>query len=540
MKHLRCRSVVLAAALFVGLPAAAAGQLLPAEKPLAEVIDHYLDLKLKQENVIPAGPADDATLIRRLTLDLVGRIPTPVETKAFVESTDPDKRVRLVDRLMAAPAFIRHQATELDTMLMYGTRMSIRDYLLQALSEGRSWDRIFRDVVVPEEGDPKQKSAGEFLKARVSDLDRLTNDVSVNFFGVNISCAQCHDHPKVPDWKQDHFFGMKAFFGRTFDNGGFLAEREFAVIKFRTTEGQDRQARLMFLTGKEVVETSVKEPSAEEQKKERERFETAKKNKTAPPRPTFSARTQLVQMALEPGQREFFARSIVNRLWHRFYGQGLVMPLDQMHSKNPPSHPELLEWLARDTAEHNYDLRRLIRGLVLSNAYARDSRWDKEDAPDAKLFAVAAVRPLTPMQLALSLSVATSAPTAWPAPESDDFEKRLANTEGAARGFAGSIEQPRENFQIGVGEALLFSNSDRVQKQYLVDAGNTLIGALKALNEEKDVVDVAVRTVFGRPPSEEEGKALGAFLAKRGDRPLQARRDIVWILLTSTEFRFNH
>lgn len=541
MTTLRLRSVVLAAALFAGMPVAAAAELLPPEKPIGEVIDHYVDLKLKQEGVSPAAAADDANLIRRLTLDLVGRIPTPAETKAFVTSTDPDKRARLVDRLMASPAFVRHQATEFDTMLMFGTRMSIRDYLVQALKEDRSWDRMFRDVVVPDEGDAKQKSAGEFLRARVSDLDRLTNDVSVNFFGVNISCAQCHDHPKVPDWKQDHFFGMKAFFGRTFDNGGFLAEREFAVVKFRTTEGQDRQARLMFLTGKEVVEASVKEPSAEEQKKERERFENAKKNKTPPPRPTFSARARLVEMALEPGQREFFARSIVNRLWHRMYGQGLVMPLDQMHSKNPASHPELLDWLARDTAEHNYDLRRLTRGLVLSNAYARGSRWEKDDVPDARLFAVAAVRPLTPMQLATSLSVATTAPTAWPAPEKiDEFEKRLEGIEAAARGFAGSIEQPRENFQVGVAEALLFSNSDRVHKQYLADAGNQLIGALKAIKDEKEAIDVAVRTVFGRPPTEDEIKVLGGYLARRPDRPVEARRDVVWALLASTEFRFNY
>ena len=114
-------------------------------------------------------------------------------------------------------------------------------------------------------------------------------------------------------------------------------------------------------------------------------------------------------MSLQPDQREFFARALVNRTWYRLFGYGLVMPLDQMHSENPPSHPELLAWLARDTAEHGYDLRRLIRGLVLSKAYARSSRWEsEEDAPQARLFAVARLRPLTPMQLALSLRVAAA------------------------------------------------------------------------------------------------------------------------------------
>src|SRR5262249_6793458 len=152
-------------------------------------------------------------------------------------------------------------------------------------------------------------------------------------------------------------------------------------------------------------------------------------------------------MALEPGQRDFFARSIVNRVWHRLYGQGLVMPLDQMHSENPPSHPELLDWLARDTIEHHYDLRRLIAGLGVSQSYSRSSKWEGE-APPPRLFAVGEVRPLTPMQLAMSLRVATASPTSWPdLAKTADFEKRIEGMEAGMRGFASSIEQPRDNFQ---------------------------------------------------------------------------------------------
>ncbi|MBY0524494.1 MAG: DUF1549 and DUF1553 domain-containing protein [Gemmataceae bacterium] len=539
---LRVRQVLLFLLLvFASRSVIGADEPPPAEKPIGNVVDHFIDLKLKQENITPAPQADDATFIRRLTLDLVGRIPTAAETKAFVESTDPEKRVRLIDRLMASPGFVRHQATEFDTMLMYGTQASIRDYLVQALTENRPWDRIFREVLLPEETDAKQKVAGEFVRKRVNDLDRLTNDVSVVFFGVNISCAQCHDHPKVEDWKQDHFFGMKAFFSRTFDNGGFLAEREAGVVKFRTTEGKDRQARLMFLSGKAIDDASVREMTADEAKKEKDRFEASKKAKTPPPKPTFSARAQLVEMALQPEQREFFARSIVNRIWHRLYGQGLVMPLDQMHSKNPPSHPELLEWLARDTAEHNYDLRRLIRGLVLSKAYSRSSRWQGEDAPAPRLFAVGAVRPLTPMQMAASLQIATAAPGSFPALEkNEEFEKRIENMEASVRGFASSIEQPRDNFQIGVGEALLFSNSDRLQKQFLGDAGDRLLGALKVIKDEKELVEVAVRNIYARNPTEEEIRVLIAYLQKRQDRPIEASRQMLWALLASTEFRFNH
>jgi hypothetical protein len=536
------RLYLAALAVLVAGPFAVA-ELLPPDRPIEEVIDYYIDLKLKEENVAAAPQADDATLVRRLSLDLVGRIPTPSEAKAFIESTDANKRAQLVERLNASPGFVRHQATEFDTMMMYGLRASLRDYLQRALAEGRSWDRIFREVVLPDDNDPGQKGAGEFLRLRINDLDKLTNDVSVTFFGVNISCAQCHDHPRVRDWKQDHFFGMKAFFSRTFDNGGFLAERDYGSVKFRTTEGKERLASLMFLTGTKVDTPARPDPTAEEQKKEKERLEDLKKKKQPPPPPSFSARAQLVELALQPGQREFFARSLVNRLWHRFYGTGLVMPLDQMHSKNPPSHPELLEWLARDTAEHNYDVRRLIRGLLLSRAYARSSRWESETTPDPHLFAVGSVRPLTPMQLAASLQLAAQDPVGLAnvqGADPKDYEKRIESLEASARDLASRFEQPREGFQIGAGEALLFSNSDRVQKDLLADSGNRLLGRMKELKTDRERIDLAVRSVFVRPPTEKEIEVLGRYLEQRQNRPIEAWRQMVWALLSSTEFRFNH
>src|SRR5262249_13770441 len=156
------------------------------------------------------------------------------------------------------------------------------------------------------------------------------------------------------------------------------------------------------------------------------------------------------------------------RVWYRLYGHGLVMPLDQMHSENPPSHPELLAWLARDTIEHGYDLRRLTRGLILSKAYARTTKWDSEDVPAPRLFAVARLRALTPMQLATSLQLALADPQSFPETmKPEEFEKRIEGFENAARGFASRIEQPRDDFQIGVGEALLFSNNPQMMQEYL-------------------------------------------------------------------------
>jgi hypothetical protein len=519
-----------------------ADDLLPADQPIEQTIDHYLDARLKEEGIEPAAQADDANLIRRLTLDLNGRIPTASETEAFVTLTDSDKRIQLVDRLITSPAFVRHQATELDTLLMAGTRRgSIRAYLLKAVAENRPWDQLFRELLLADETDPKHKGASEFIKQRLGDPDKLTTEVSALFFGVNISCARCHDHPKVPDWKQDHFYGMKSFFNRTFDNGGFVAERDYGLVKFTTTSGKERQAKLMFLTGTVVDAPGMRDPSNDEQKKEKQRLESYKRRKLAPPPPRWSARAQLVELALRPGERNFFSRSIVNRLWYRFFGYGLVMPLDQMHSENPPSHPELLAWLSRDLVSHGYDLRRLIRGLVLSRAYSRSSRWEKAEPPSPGLFAVARLRPLTPMQLAVSLRLATTDPQSFAMPRTrHELEKRMEALENSARGLAGVFDQPGENFQVSVGEALLFSNNDRIRTEFLGDGDDRLVGRLTKLKTSDQQIDMAMRTVLSRPPSLEEMPTLDAYLDKRHAQLTEACRQMVWSLLTSAEFRFNY
>src|SRR4051794_40576914 len=261
-------SVPVVVMLWLG-STAGAGDLLPAEYSIEQAVDHYLDAGLKEAGVSPAAAADDAELVRRLMLDLVGRIPTAAEVASFVASTDLDKRPALVDRLIASPGFVRHQANELDAMMMAGAQGSLRDYLATALAENRPWDQVFREVMLPDQSDPKRKGAGEFLKQRVRDLDRLANDVSTTFFGVNISCAKCHDHPRVRDWKQDHFYGMKSFVGRTFLNGPFVGERDYGTLTFQTTEGVEKRARFLFLNGREVEVPGAAEPTGEMRKEEK-------------------------------------------------------------------------------------------------------------------------------------------------------------------------------------------------------------------------------------------------------------------------------
>ena len=538
-------ALAFAALLSINAPSSSAVDLLSADRPIAEVVDHYIDQALVKERTEPAPPAAAAAIARRLALDLAGRIPTAAEAREYAESNDASKQTQLIERLMASPGFVRHQATELDSMLMAGNKGSLLEYLVRAVGENRAWDKIFRELMLPDQSDKSGMSAAEYLRGRVKDVDRLTAEVSSTFFGVNISCAQCHDHPLVRDWKQDHFYGMKAFFDRTFvsgnGNSGFLGEHRRGTVKFKTTEGVERQARLMFLTGRKIDEPESQGPLEAEKKKEKEQLQRAQKSKLPPPPPAFSARAQLVAVALAPGERDFFARAIVNRVWNRLFGRGLVMPLDQMHSANPPSHPELLAWLARDTIDHGYDLRRLIRGLVLSRAYARDSRWAGQDPPRPALFAVAAVRPLTPMQLACSLRLATTDPAVLGSDmKREVLEKKIADQDDSARSMARELSASGVDTQIGVAEALFFSNGKRVFQDLLSDGAGRLVGRLKQTSVPAEQIDLAARNILSRPADDEDRRILAEFLAARTDRPDEACRQLVWALLTSAEFRFNH
>lgn len=533
-------SLIRAGTPTVALPAKPSA---PTNQPIERVIDQHIDAAIAEAGVAPAAQAGDATVIRRLTLDLVGRIPTTGEVDAYVKSTDSDKRAKLVDRLIGSPGFVRHQAALFEVMLNpEGNRRgsgSLQVYLADALKENKPWDRMFRELMLPDETDPKLKGAADFLRGRVNDADKLTSDVSVAFFGVNVSCAQCHNHPHVKDWTQDHFYGMKAFLARTFDNGGFLGERGYGVIQYKPTKGPERTAQMMFLSGTKVKEADAQEPSAAEMKKEKEALDKAKAAKTPPPAPKFSARAELVKVALRGENAEFFSRSIVNRMWHRFFGTGLVSPLDQMHAENQPSHPELLTWLARDTAENKYDLRRLIRGIVMSEAYSRSSQYDSENRPANKTFAVARLKPMTPLQLSTSLKIAAADPATFDGLKADEFEKRMEQIESSARGFAALLAQPTDNFQIGVGEALLFSNGDRVLREILTDGAGTALGRIKTMKEQ-EAVEFLVKTAYGRGATAEETKALVSYVEKRKGREAEAYKQVLWALLTGTEFRFSY
>lgn len=550
MRKTACYPLLLAAVAWVsGLTAnaAAADRELPSpDLPIAVVIDQQIDAGLSAKNIVPAVRVDDRGLLRRTTLDLAGRVPTLSELAEYEQQSPSERRERLIERLMESSDFAFHLRNEWDALLMPGRNSSgdWKEYLLRATRENRAWDAVFSEMLISKDDDADRRGALQFLKARSRDLDDMTNDTSSLFFGVSINCAKCHDHPLVDDWKQDHYFGLQSFFSRTYvTRSQRLAEKPWDEVKFKTTEGVEKTARFMFLSGAEVVEPVVERSEAqrkadnEEVKRQRDQD-----NVPPPPVPEFSPRLELVKLALAPENQSILARNIVNRTWAQFMGRGLVHPVDQLHSANPPSHPELLDWLERDFITHQFDVKRLIRGIVSSEAYARSSRWTQADTPPlAETFAVMPVRPLTPRQLSLSLNIATTHP------ERHQHTLDLARwsptreqLENQSNGFASLIEYPREHFQVSVTESLLFSNSQRVQNDYLRDGSDRLLHLLQQAGSDDDAIRQAFEAVLTRLPDDEELELFRDYFAARTDRRTAALQQMLWAVLTSPEFRFNH
>jgi len=532
--------------------AAQAQELLPPDRPIGEVIDHYIDAKLAQAKVKPASPAADTTVVRRLYLDLIGRIPTAVEARQL--ASQPVDRSKLIESLVSTPAFARHNANEFDVLLRNRNTdaTSLQPYLLEAFQENRPWDAMFRDLLgaseparsdMPVKADSGKRvtaKADDFVFKRLKDTDALTRDVSSVFFGLNITCAQCHRHPEIKDLTQDYFFGMKAFFASSYDFQGNLLERQYVKLgDFRDKKGELRKVSMLFLSGTKVEMDILSEKELlaaiqAEAKLIQEKTKEYAKSKELPPLPKFQARKRLAEIALDEANREMLARSMVNRLWFRFYGYGLVMRVDQMHAENKASHPELLQWLARDLIAHKYDLKRLIVGLVSSGAYARSSEW-KGTPPAKELFAVAPTRPLTPAQWGMSYHIANQPDVFNPDDPIEVRQKKLADVEKGGGAFP-FIEQPFDDFQVGIDEPLKLSNDEGMLKAM----GSKLIPVLKKLPDTSQQINEASWMVLSRPATPEEHTVFGDYLEQRKNRPDDALKQILWSMFNSPEFRFSH
>jgi hypothetical protein len=363
---------ILVAAASVCLPLQGFSEAKAGEvEPLHSQIDRLLD---EAHSAGKSLPASDVEFLRRTSLALSGMIPTSAQARAFLADTSPDKRTRLVDQLLASPEYVRWMTVRLDVMLMerraekHGKIAEWRAYLEDAVTANKPWDQIVREMLSYDGGDEKTRGQGRWLLEREGDPHALTRDVGRIFLGRDMACAQCHDHPRIPDYLQRDYFGLQAFFCRTAlfqtEEGkpGQLQEKVDGEATFTSVFTKVSGSTLPRLLGESELADPVIAPA--------ELWVVAPdpKDKKKRPVPKFSRRAQLATV-LGDGHHPAFRRNIANRLWAFMFGRGLVEPLDLHHAGNPATNPALLDLLTTGIAELKFDMKAFLRELALTRAF---------------------------------------------------------------------------------------------------------------------------------------------------------------------------
>lgn len=336
-----------------------------------------IDALLESTALGPLPPqTDDAEFLRRVSLDLVGVIPPTIDARAFLDDKSPDKRAKLIDRLLADPRYARWLSTVFDVTLMERRPDSVvkgiefQNWLYQAFADNRPYNELAREILAADVKDGANPPAARFILDRGVEPNLLTRDIGRLFFGMDLQCAQCHDHPLVDDYYQADYYGLYAFVNRTFlftdkkDKKApkFMAEKADGDVSFKSVftghEGNNVRPRM-------PKETALVEPVVA---KGQEYLVAPEKDNR--PVPRYSRRMKLAEL-VGAGENTAFNRNIANRLWAHMFGRGIVHPVDFQHPDNPPSHPELLDLLANEFRKAKYDIKWFLRELALSRAYQR-------------------------------------------------------------------------------------------------------------------------------------------------------------------------
>lgn len=356
-----------------------------ASSAVAQPLHQRINSTLDAVTVGPvAQPVDDLHFARRAYLDLTGQIPSSEESRAFLALPEDSRRTQLVDQLLASDEYVRHMAATFEVMLMerrgnkHVKTEALRSWLHDAFAENRPFHELARDLIAADTSSKVQPPAAFFLE-RDAEPNLMAREISRMFFGRDIQCAQCHDHPNVDDYKQEDFFGMYAFVSRT---SLFRPDKKKPAVLSESADGQapfksvftNREA---FTSPRMPGEAEITEPV----------FPAGQEYHSVPSKtvagvPKYSRRAKLAEL-IGSGQNSYFRRNIANRLWAMVMGRGLVHPVDMHHSMNPPSHPELMDLLADEFAAMNFDVQLFLRELVLSDVYQRQHLLLQQPTPEA-------------------------------------------------------------------------------------------------------------------------------------------------------------
>jgi hypothetical protein len=542
-----------------------------AGEPLRDRIDRMI---VAGRDGKVAAQAVDSEFLRRATLDLTGMIPTAAESRDFIDDPSPYKRTKLIDRLLNRPEYARRMQTVFDTMLMerrpdtHVPSNVWQAYLRESFRNNKPLNVLVREILSADGAEPTGRAPAKFYLEREAEPNLLTRDVGRLFLGRDMQCAQCHDHVLYDDYKQAHYHGLLAFFNRTYavqgaDGVTRLAEKGEGDVTFASVF----KKKIKHATGPRLLDAP---PVGEPRIPKGQEYLVAPAEKVRAI-PKYSRRAQLAPL-LTSGQSAEFNRNLANRLWAMMMGRGLVHPLDLHHGDNPPSHPELLDLLGREFAGSGFDVKAFIRELALTRAYGRSSEpppdLSAEDAAPER-FTIAALKPLSPEQMAWSVMQATGvvastrgqveqslfdadpkfrALTRLDAKrealgqrtvEETVFDRLAGNVAPFVAQFAGAAGQSQDVNDPTVHQALFLANGQPVQS-WLAPSGTLLVGRLLRITDPSVAAEELYLAVLTRRPTAEERDEVARHLTRPVAEHPQALKDLAWALLTSAEFRFNH
>lgn len=512
------------------------------DKPLRQIIDAEIKAGLQKEKLKAAGRSSDAVFLRRIHLDLVGVIPSFEETTAFLKDSDPQKRSKLIDRLLADPRYSTQQAHYWDLVLfgrhpqnIFDTRKhdSFTKWMAGEFAKNVPYDQLVKKILIGE-----QEGSEMFYVQYRNAPEEAATAVSRYFLGTQLQCARCHDHP-FEQWTQKDFFGMAGFFVRlvVVDDGGGEGKRKFKI-------GEKSSGDVLFAGSVKDLKPGMKgdpvkprflgsKADLQEPALPKDFKEPALKPKTLPAKPAFSRKEKLAEWVTAK-ENPYFARAIANRIWSQYMGRGFVHPVDDLGSKDrTPSHPELLKAIAEQFATQKYDLKWLIREITNSDAYQIADTGPAEEAMPS-MYERARVRPLSAEELMASIGVATGHGEDW-------ARKSQGGTAEYMLRYFGEPTDGQGHFQGSLGEHLFLNNAPQIRSACQPRKGNLADVIVTTKDSAEAKVDRLFLSILSRAPSATERERFVKHLSS-GDAKMapQLVEDAIWVLLSCSEFRFNH
>lgn len=489
--------------------------------PEANFIDRLVWDKLQRLGIAPSGLASDAVFLRRVSLDLIGTLPTAAEARKFLTDTAPDKRARLIDQLLQRDEYVDYWTMRWADILRadklkitpQGT-VAMTRWLRKQFAANRPYDQFVREILTVQ-GNTLAEGPAAFYKA-LEQPEVMSRSVSQLFLGVRIECAQCHHHPSEK-WGQDDYAGL----------GGFFT----GVVQKKLPTGDDA---VIVKAG-----TDMKHPRTGE-------LVPARALGAAPA--TFTGvhdRRAVLADWMTARDNPFFAKAIVNRLWAHYFGKGLVEPIDDIRETNPASNEPLLKALAEHFVQGNFDLKALTRTMLNSRVYQLSSETNASNGDDQQNFSHATYKALPAEVLLDAICQATGVPekfNGWPEGirAIQIWDNRMPSYffRIFGRPVRASVCECERSNEPSIAQALHLLNSPEIMAKIQFRHGKARQLADSALSPQEIVDELYLGTLSRFPTDKERGLMLQVFSEAGSDRRT-ATEDVLWALLNSKEAIFN-